>query len=262
LPRDAKEPPPLGQATPQQLQEYLSQSKRIVIDRMDCEHFTRLEDWWADVKDKYEGPGAAAGPAAAPPAGAMPPGGALPGAGPPGEAAAGGGPTGEGWVIQLKGHHYHNQDPGNEGAEYIRRTLLRNLMEQTIPLADKDGQVYQFSPKEVGIIYPLLCSFVKATPEDVPLPGANPGKEQPGAPAGGNGPPVAVTVLRTDFTLQFVWKETPMDKRIEAVEKQRKSQAEKATVPGAPGAAIAPGAPATPAAPVVPAGTPIPTAAH
>ena len=35
-----------------------AQSKRIVIDRLDCEHFTRLEDWFTpEMKEKYEGSG-------------------------------------------------------------------------------------------------------------------------------------------------------------------------------------------------------------
>ena len=53
---------------PPNLQAMLIKSKRIEIDPLDCEHFTRLEDWFADVKDRYEGPDSAGRrpPAAAP----------------------------------------------------------------------------------------------------------------------------------------------------------------------------------------------------
>ena len=54
----------------------LVKSKRIEIDKLDCEHFTRLEDWFADVKDRYEGPESLAPSGAAP--GANPAGGRAP----------------------------------------------------------------------------------------------------------------------------------------------------------------------------------------
>src|SRR5580698_685607 len=38
-----------------------------------------------------------------------------------------------------------------------------------------------------------------------------------------SGAPDTVTVPRCDFTIQFVWKETPLDKRLEEKEKQKKS---------------------------------------
>jgi type IV pilus assembly protein PilM len=214
LPPDDSEKRPAGVATPDQLQAMLMKSKRIEIDRLDCEHFTRLEDWFADVKDKYEGPGAAppgtnpAGPPAAPA---------------PGDASAGAatGPTGEGWVIQLIGHHYHNQVLSDGGAAYIRRTLLNNLMDNSISLPggpDKDGKQTQVLVplKDLGISYPVLTSASKVFQEEIPLPGSN--------AAGAQGPaanPQTVSAPRCDFTIQFVWKETPMDKRLEEKEKQK-----------------------------------------
>ena len=56
LPHDAVDQRPIGAAKPDELAAMLIKSKRIEIDSLDCEHFTRLEDWFADVKDKYEGP--------------------------------------------------------------------------------------------------------------------------------------------------------------------------------------------------------------
>ena len=225
LPRDADAPRPLGAAKPEELQAMLTKSKRIEIDRVDCEHFTKLEDWFADVKDRYEGPDAAA-PAAGAVAGANPAG----AAGAPGDAPAapGSGPTGDGWVVQLVGHHYHNQDPTNEGAQYVRNTLLRNLMDKPIMIPDKDGKLVQFSPKELGISYPVLTSASKVTEEEIPLPGTSLGGG-PGHHDDANGAPQTITARRCDFTIQFVWKETPMDKRIEQREKQKPS-----TEPGKP----------------------------
>ncbi len=151
LPHDADSQRSTENLKPEQLRDMLLASKRIEIDSLDCEHYPKLEDWFADVREKWlEGepeaattsgvpaapatamPGAAAPGAAplpgapvagAPVPGAMPTGavplggapGAVPGAAPANPAA---GPTGEGWVIQIMGHHYHNNSPGNEGAEY------------------------------------------------------------------------------------------------------------------------------------------------
>jgi len=190
LPRDAVDQRPVGVAKPDALQAMLIKSKRIEIDALDCEHFTRLEDWFPDVKDKYEGPESS-------------------------------GPTGEGWVIQIAGHHYHNQDPqdpANVGPQYIRNTLLTNLMETPILLPDKDGKPIKVMPKELGITYPVLIYASKVIDEEIPLPGANPAGPRAAVAAADT-----VTVPRCDFKIQFIWKETPMDKRLEEREKQKPS---------------------------------------
>ena len=41
-----------------------------------------------------------------------------------------------------------------------------------------------------------------------------------------------VRVPRCDFTIQFVWKETPMDKRLEALDKQKQNRAGKTACDG------------------------------
>jgi len=47
------------------------------------------------------------------------------------------GPTGPGWVIQLKGHHFHNgrstdMEP-NEGKRFIQSTFFKNLKRERSP---------------------------------------------------------------------------------------------------------------------------------
>jgi hypothetical protein len=211
LPHDAVDQRPIGTAKPDELAAMLIKSKRIEIDSLDCEHFTRLEDWFVDVKDKYEGPESSPAQGAAAPA-----------ANPPGDAPAppGSGPTGEGWVIQLSGHHFHNQDPTNAGAQYVRNTLLRNLMEQPITLPDQDGKPVPVMPKELGIMYPVLIYASKVSDEEIPLPGTNP-EAGAGRRPDADGKAQSVTAPRCDFRIQFVWKETPIDKRIEEREKQK-----------------------------------------
>ena len=52
-------------------------------------------------------------------------------------------PTGPGWIIQIKGHHFHNATDINtvRGAEYVRTTLIQKLRTGKVKLAggDKGG---------------------------------------------------------------------------------------------------------------------------
>ena len=64
------------------------------------------------------------------------------------------GPTGPGWVIQLRGHHFHNKR--SEGVGYVRDTLIKNLRETKIKLVDKDGKPEELTLKELGIGYPTV----------------------------------------------------------------------------------------------------------
>lgn len=106
------------------------------------------------------------------------------------------GPTGEGWVVTLKGYHFHN-DPqtqvGDEGGAYVRRTLMDNLLRKTVKLPIGDGQVEEFTMKQMGISYPFLQS--DRTPDEATVP--NPDYEPVdggtgmlgGGYPGGGGPP-------------------------------------------------------------------------
>ena len=112
-------------------------------------------------------------------------------------------------------------------------------MEKPVDLPDEDGKIIKVAPRDLGISYPLLFNFSRAYDEDIPLPGANPDPQQAGA-QGGDAKGLAVTVRRCDFTIQFAWKETPMDKRKEALDKQKKTESEKPPAmasPALPGAA-------------------------
>jgi len=225
LPHDAEPRPVLLNPTPDQLRDMLMQSKRIEIDSLDCEHFTKLEDWFADVKDKWlEGQpadvaAAAAAGAAAPPAaaGAQPAG--APGTPDASSANPATGPTGDGWVIQIKGHHYHNQDPGNEGPQYVRKTLLKNLEQMSILLPGPDGKTpTSVKLKDLGIGYPVLVRGSRPDEESIPLPGAGQDHGPGGGPGGDGGKAgdaKAVAVPRCDFILQFIWKETTLYDRLQ-----------------------------------------------
>jgi type IV pilus assembly protein PilM len=235
LPHDADSQRSVENLKPDQLRDMLLASKRIDVDSLDCEHYPKLEDWFADVRDRWmEGqPEALSAPTAAPPAaamppGAVPPGGVVPGAPTPGAGAAGAppnlaaGPTAEGWVIQITGHHYHNNSPGNEGPEYVRRTLVKNLENGSVSIPSPDGKTTMQVPlKELGIGYAVLVKASKPVDDEISLPGSN---EQgaPGAPGSRardpdhpNAESKTVIVPRCNFIVEFCWKETPLNERME-----------------------------------------------
>ena len=69
------------------------------------------------------------------------------------------GPSGPGWVIELKGHHFHNSSSrveGGWGAVYVRSTLFRDMREKKVTLPGPDGQSREYSMSELGVGYPVL----------------------------------------------------------------------------------------------------------
>jgi type IV pilus assembly protein PilM len=146
------------------------------------------------------------------------------------EGATTPGPSGEGWIIQITGHHFHNQSRPI-GDEYVKETLLMKLLNMDDPkkgtlislpisVPGPDGKkteikMTQVSIKDLGISYPVLMNYgqyKKPYSVDVPLPGWNPTNGGMDAPT--------VKVDRYDFVIQFCWKETPLSKRIEQKTKQ------------------------------------------
>ncbi len=72
------------------------------------------------------------------------------------------------WIIQLEGYHYHNGEKASvdQGAQYVRDTLIRNLqeMEVYLPTGNKeDGEEGKqktelVTMQELGISYPVLIN--------------------------------------------------------------------------------------------------------
>jgi type IV pilus assembly protein PilM len=210
-------------------------------------------------------------------------------------------PAGPGWVVELKGHHFFNDpsDRRNTGSLHLHNTILRELKNGFVDLPLGPGQrTERFSMKELGIDYPILAIFNRPVKTQLPNPGyvppAVPGTTTPGTPGGfgtataapatplgvGGVPPmpgdpnfkndpenpVWFDVYRCDFLIQFVWKETPLNLRLQEREKKRQEAeaaakaAAEAGGAGAAGVAPAPGdATAPPPAPAVGPGAPPPT---
>jgi type IV pilus assembly protein PilM len=221
----------------------------LYIDSIDCEYFSDPNSWKTAAAEKMHDGKSAAPAAAAPAADAAAPAAdaaAAPADAPSAEAAPAG-DTGA-WVIEIKGHHYHNKDQTNFGAGYVRNRFLKPLAEKNdLLLGDTDGgKPIKISMKDLGIEMPVsVNSSVKTTPEiltDPNVTDAGASGTLPGAGHGGFGaapPPVAAapqrpatqTVNRYDFVVQFLWKPTPMSARQEKRDQIKKQQEEKKAEP-------------------------------
>lgn len=148
--------------------------------------------------------------------------------------AAPAGPAGPGWVIQLKGYHFHNTngkvrfngiDDEGEGKEFIENTFFKNLEEGSIKLPDgPNGEMVQVPYTKLGISAPVVITenpIVDVT--YLPDAAGGEGGRAAMAPlpaAGGRGgestEPVAKEwkLRRYDFTIQFYWTPTPRSARL------------------------------------------------
>ncbi|UUO05897.1 pilus assembly protein PilM [Blastopirellula sp. J2-11] len=156
------------------------------------------------------------------------------------------GPTESGWVIQLKGKHYHNSTKArqNFGPQYVRNTLIHQLDTGMIMLDDGSGQMVEITMKELGVSHPVIV--LDSVPKLVMLDNPDYDPETmsrngdmmstgigPGGPMGPMGTeieivPAKIPVKVYEFTVQFCWQETPMSKRIENKKIQAEAEAEAA----------------------------------
>ncbi len=211
LPRDAEGPVP----------DDIAARREIHVDSLDMQFFPDLTTWftgvqgnWAETQANAErqkpeaagaGEAANAGDAAA--ADAVP---ADPTADPAAAGAAG--PTGPGWVVQITGHHFHNQEQGNEGEQFVRSTIVRNLLgegDQVLVSAGvKSGETV--SVADLGIGFPVLVfsSPIRKVQVQTAVAGSTGGPGFAGGPSGTGTDTGTVDLKRYDFILQFSWRPT------------------------------------------------------
>ena len=194
---------------PDAIPEDPADRNEVHIDKVDLEYFSDLSTWFGSVKEQWEkthpkdgivldepevedeaaaaaegaegetastetGEAAEAEPApeAEEPAAAA----ASTGRGGRGgeDAADESGPTGPGWVIELVGHHYHNEDrhKPNQSAQFVRDTLIKNLLgdgpDVTVDVGPLAGEMV--SVRDFGIGYPVLITSSTIQPEQVVNP--------------------------------------------------------------------------------------------
>ena len=196
------------------------------ITAMDCQFFPDLATWFAAVKQQWlethateEGDGqpppAEGGPAVDPAANlAAEPGveaEALVDSGP----ASLPGPTGPGWVVQLTGYHYHNEDhhKPDEAAQFVRSTIVKGLLGEGDELVVSAGPWAgrTVSVQEFGIAYPVIVATtpvrtIRVVKEGAPTAG-EPFVPRPDLfPGPGQPEEREITLRRFDFVLQFAWQ--------------------------------------------------------
>ena len=180
------------------------------IKSLDMQYFPDLATWFAGAKRQWEETHSVGGAAAAPPAAPAPPAeGAEP---PPAEAApAQVGPKGPGWVVQIRGHHFHNEDrhKPEEGEQFLRSSLVQALLgkgdDVLVSAGPWAGRKVPVS--DLGIGHPIIMESPKV--QKVQIQRAKPTAAPPAA--GGQAAQADVETFelkRYDFTLQFAWQPT------------------------------------------------------
>ena len=115
--------------------------EEIYIDHIETVFKKDLDLWYKKIAPIYQvqsgdKPAATEDPAAAP----------VP------EAAAASPLAGKpGWVIEIQGHHFHNEDAMNAEMAYVRSTLLKNLREKMVKLPEGE-----FTYNDLGISFPTI----------------------------------------------------------------------------------------------------------
>lgn len=202
----------------------------IHIDSMDCQFFPDLAVWFESARDDWTVTVAQDQPETEETADAATPTDDTD----PNEAEIDefsdeteeGGPTGSGWVIQLVGHHFHNEDQHKpyEGRNYLRATLIENLLSEDpiLPVVAGPRAGELVPAAELGLGFPALVTSNPIQTEwlgvEMGLVGGNPG-QPPSRGRGSRGrmsgrdrdddlEDQGLEVKRYDFVLQFVWKPT------------------------------------------------------
>jgi type IV pilus assembly protein PilM len=218
------------------------------VTHLDAEWVPDLSQWFAQVQQWYQpGPGekplpkpaaapggAPADPGApAPDPGAPPPDGSAPppDGGAPAEGQPKVGPQGPGWVITVRGRHYHNSETagGDLGAEFVRKTFIANLQssKRVIELRTPAGKPEMVSVKEMGISYPLLRDPGRIEPFTI----TNTSPDAQDKTAGGETTKKSVEVRKFDFVVQFAWQPNPPSVREKLRTAPAKPQAAAGPVP-------------------------------
>ena len=199
---------------PGEIPENPADRREIHVDSLDCQYFPDLAVWYQAVEHKWRethaetGAGRrsrqAGGADETPPADAS---GTEPAAGGE-EPAKPAGPTGPGWVIQLVGHHYHNEDrhKPDEDEQFVRTTIVRNLLGEgdTVRVSAGPKAGSRVDVAELGIGYPVLVESLPVRTERIPLDRPLSVGEQGGASEPGTED--MLELKRYDFTLQFCWQ--------------------------------------------------------
>ncbi|NQT36245.1 MAG: hypothetical protein HQ581_02085, partial [Planctomycetes bacterium] len=147
------------------------------------------------------------------------------------------GPSGGGWVIQISGYHYHNNQDARateKGAYYVFEQLVKQLRRNEITLTNIEGEEETIPIGDLGIGYPMLLN--PTTIIEVKVDDPNVGAESTGrsegrmgmgagmmegvgggrTPTGGGEKESEGLILRKfSFVIQLCWQPVTPAKRAE-----------------------------------------------
>jgi len=188
----------------------------LYIDRMDCQYFPELSRWFAGVEQSW----VESNPEA-PASDVLGDNGSAVGR-PDGENGVSSvpiktiGPRGPGWVIELTGHHFHNEDEHkpNETAQFVRSTLVQSLRgegdEVFVSAGPNAGEKVSVADLGIGwpvIVYSSQIEIISVRRLRPVLPTSNPAAE-PANQAAAPEAPQDIKLKRYNFVLQFSWQPT------------------------------------------------------
>jgi type IV pilus assembly protein PilM len=200
------------------LPESPADRREIHVDSFDMEYVPDLASWFVGVEREWERTLAAAGktPDAVAPA-ASPADASVaevdPAMGETGDQAVAkpAGPSGPGWVVQIVGHHFHNEERHRplEGEQFVRETLVRGLLGDLgkVPVAAGVKAGAEVPVAELGIGFPVIVQRTPVTKVKIST----------ARPAAGTGPAAGQTAAdgteeqfvqlkQYSFVLQFAWQ--------------------------------------------------------
>jgi type IV pilus assembly protein PilM len=209
----------------------IARRRELHVTNIDCQQVDDEKPWYESVTKREESAADAAGKPAEDASAAA--------SAPADSSTSASGPKAI-WIVQLRGHHWHNADPNNMDRQYVRNTLIKNLREMTVDLpTGENGKMEKVSMKELGISHPVLVDPKMAYPAEINDPNvaasaaaAGMARGQMGpAPGGAHVDPASVgtyTLKRFDFNVQFCWKPKTPEERHKARKAAEKVAAEKA----------------------------------
>jgi hypothetical protein len=98
----------------------------------------------------------------------------------------------KGWVIEIRGHHFHNSDAQlaklNMGKAYLVKTLIKTLKEKMDVVLPTNGKDEKFSYEDIGITFPTVTSQTPRKMKTISFdPTATEGGEDDPATGAGDG---------------------------------------------------------------------------
>jgi type IV pilus assembly protein PilM len=175
---------------------------RLYVTEITSREVGNLTDWYVQATTETQSSVVPGGGRQAPGAPGVPPGDGGQGAATPSTTPApADAPKGKGWVITIKGYHYHNdpKNPNDQGNFYVRSTLIQNLKQPEMTTGDpNDATVVDVG--KIGISHPVTVRPGRVDWEyKVPNPEydeAHPERADP-----------FLSKPRYDFEVQFCWRE-------------------------------------------------------